>query len=265
MSATHSAATARPRLACAELDVAVAGRTLVRDLHLELRGGALVCVLGCNGAGKTLTLHTLAGLRAPARGVVRFNDRPLEEWPRKALARRIGLLTQTADDPFPLSVLDAVLIGRHPYIDFWRWESDADRSLARAALAAVGLDAFAARDLATLSGGERRRAAIATLLAQNPETFLLDEPLNHLDPHHQLDVLRLLRAKADSGHAVAMSLHDAGLAARFADSVLMLFGDGAWLSGPAASTLTEETMSRLYGVRVKELLWESERTFIALG
>ena len=145
----------------------------------------------------------------------------------------LGLLTQTTEDPFPSTVLDTVLIGRHPHIDFWRWESDADRELARTALAAVGLATFADREIATLSGGERRRVAIATLLAQNPDVFLLDEPINHLDPHHQIDVLRLLRAQADAGHAVVMSLHDAGLAARFADRVLMLFGDGEWLCGPA--------------------------------
>ena len=265
MSAAGSAAIQHPRLACTQLGVAVAGRRLVRDLNLEIHGGAVTCVLGCNGAGKTLTLHTLAGLRTPAHGAVLLDGRSIEAWPRKALARRVGLLTQTTDDPFPSTVLDTVLIGRHPHIDFWRWESDADRNLARAALAAVGLETFADRAIGTLSGGERRRVAVATVIAQNPDVFLLDEPINHLDPHHQLDVLRLMRAKADGGHAVVMSLHDAGLAARFADTIVMLFGDGAWLSGPTASTLTEETITRLYGLRVRQLSWESGRTFVAEG
>jgi iron complex transport system ATP-binding protein len=262
-AATAIAAYATPRLLCERLAVEIAGRTLVRDLTLEIQGGAVTCVLGCNGAGKTLTLHTLAGLRKPASGVVLLDGRSVEQWPRKALARRVGLLTQTTDDPFPSSVLDTVLIGRHPHIDFWRWESDADRELARSALTAVGLDRFADREIGTLSGGERRRVAIATLVAQNPDVFLLDEPINHLDPHHQLDVLHLMRTRAKAGHAVVMSLHDAGLAARFADHVLMLFGDGAWLSGPTASTLTEETITRLYGLRVRQLSWDSGRTFVA--
>jgi iron complex transport system ATP-binding protein len=260
-----SAVSPKPRLTCSGLSVEAPGRTLVRGLDLEIFGGALTCVLGCNGAGKTLTLHTLAGLRQPAAGAVALDALALADWPRRALARRIGLLTQTTEDPFPATVLDEVLIGRHPHIDFWRWESEADREIARAALKSVDLTAFADRDIATLSGGERRRAALAALLAQNPDVFLLDEPINHLDPHHQIDVLQLMRAKADAGHAVVMSLHDAGLAARFADFVLLLFGDGAWLSGPVSSALTEETITRLYGVRVRELTWGGGRTFVADG
>ena len=93
--------------------------------------------------------------------------------------------------------------------------------------------------------------------------LLLDEPINHLDPHHQLDVLKLLRDRAGAGRTVVMSLHDAGLAARFSDHVLLLFGDGEWLSGPTSEVLTPETMTRLYGVAVREIAWAGGRTFVA--
>ncbi|HKR36077.1 MAG TPA: ABC transporter ATP-binding protein [Steroidobacteraceae bacterium] len=250
-------------LACTQLTVEVAGRMLVRELELSVAGGAVTAILGCNGAGKTLTLHTLAGLRAPANGSVTLDGALLANWPRRALARKLGLLTQTTEDPFPSTVLDSVLVGRHPHIDFWRWESDADRAIARAALAAVTLEDLAERDVDTLSGGERRRVALATLLAQNPDVFLLDEPINHLDPHHQLDVLKLLREKAHAGRTVVMSLHDAGLAARFSDHALLLFGNGEWLSGPTAEVLTPDTMTKLYGVVVREIAWAGGRTFVA--
>ena len=250
-------------LACTRLTVEVAGRALVRELDLTIASGTLTAILGRNGAGKTMTLHTLAGLRAPAHGSVTLDGVLLENWPRRALARKLGLLTQTTEDPFPSSVLDSVLVGRHPHIDFWRWESEADRAIARASLAAVALEELAEREVDTLSGGERRRVALATLLAQNPDVFLLDEPINHLDPHHQLDVLKLLRAKAQAGRTVVMSLHDAGLAARFSDHALLLFGNGEWLSGPTIEVLTPETMTRLYGVAVREISWAGGRTFVA--
>jgi iron complex transport system ATP-binding protein len=250
-------------LTCTRLSVEVAGRALVRELELTIASGTLTAILGCNGAGKTMTLHTLAGLRAPAQGSVTLDGELLANWPRRALARKLGLLTQTTEDPFPSSVLDSVLVGRHPHIDFWRWESDADRAIARSSLAAVALEELAEREVDTLSGGERRRVALATLLAQNPDVFLLDEPINHLDPHHQLDVLQLLRQKAQAGCAVVMSLHDAGLAARFSDHALLLFGNGEWLSGPTIEVLTPETMTRLYGVAVREISWAGGRTFVA--
>ncbi|HKS56770.1 MAG TPA: ABC transporter ATP-binding protein [Steroidobacteraceae bacterium] len=250
-------------LACTGLSVAVAGRVLVRELELSIAGGSVTAILGCNGAGKTMTLHTLAGLRDPAHGSVTLDGELLASWPRRALARRLGLLTQTTEDPFPSTVLDSVLVGRHPHIDFWRWESDADRAIARSALAAVALEALGERAVDTLSGGERRRVALAALLAQNPDVFLLDEPINHLDPHHQIDVLKLLREKAQAGRTVVMSLHDAGLAARFSDYALLLFGNGEWLSGPTVEVLTSETMTKLYGVAVREISWTGGRTFVA--
>jgi iron complex transport system ATP-binding protein len=250
-------------LACTQLNVEVAGRALVRELELSIAGGSVTAVLGCNGAGKTLTLHTLAGLRAPAHGSVTLDGELLASWPRRALARKLGLLTQTTEDPFPSTVLDSVLVGRHPHIDFWRWESDVDRAIARTALAAVALEELAERDVDTLSGGERRRVALAALLAQNPDVFLLDEPINHLDPHHQIDVLKLLREKAHAGRTIVMSLHDAGLAARFSDYALLLFGNGEWLSGPTTAVVTPATMTKLYGVAVREISWAGGRTFVA--
>lgn len=251
-------------LSCKALDVSIGARTLVRNLEFSIEPGSITCVLGRNGAGKTLTLHTLCGLREPAGGAICLRDRPLTQWPRRELACFLGLLTQHTDDPFPSTVLESALIGRHPHIDFWQWEGDLDRGIARQALAAVGMSDFAQRDVSTLSGGERRRVAIATLLAQDPQMWLLDEPANHLDPHHQLDTLRLLRHKADQGRGVLMSLHDAGLAARFSDRVLLLFGDGEWLCGPTQQVLTEATISRLYGVTVREVRWDGGRTFVAV-
>src|SRR4051812_34965274 len=250
-------------LACSALRVEVADRALVRGLQLTIASGAVTAVLGRNGAGKTMTLHTLAGLRPPAGGTITLDGETLANWPRRALARKLGLLTQTTEDPFPSTVLDSVLVGRHPHIDFWRWENDADRAIAHAALKAVALEDLAERDVDTLSGGERRRAALATLLAQNPEVLLLDEPINHLDPHHQLDVLKLLREHSRAGRTIVMSLHDAGLAARFSDYALLLFGNGEWLTGPTSDVLTPETMTRLYGVAVREIVWAGGRTFVA--
>jgi iron complex transport system ATP-binding protein len=250
-------------LRCAQLTLRVPGRTLVDRLDLAVRPGAVLAVLGRNGAGKSTTLHALAGLRAAAGGEITLGGRALAAWPRRDFARRVGLLPQVNEDPFPATALDAVLVGRHPHLGFWQWESDTDRDIAQRCLAAVDLADFGDRELTTLSGGERRRVAAATVLAQDPQTFLLDEPIQQLDPQHQFDILRIFRGLADRGRAVAMILHDAGLAARFADDALLLFGDGRWVHGPCADVLNEASIGELYGMPVRELRWPDGRTFVA--
>jgi iron complex transport system ATP-binding protein len=234
------------RLEAHGVTVAVGARVLVEQLEIELDPGDLLVILGRNGTGKTMLLHTLAGLRAPAAGEVRLDARPISGLGRRERATRLGLLLQSHEDSFPLSVLDAVLVGRHPHLGFWQWEGAADRAIARAALAAVDLAGIEARAVTTLSGGERRRLAIAALLAQEPDVCLLDEPLNHLDPQHQIGVLAHFAGLARAGRAVAASMHDPNLAARFGTQALLLHGDGRWLAGDAAGVLTAPNLSALY-------------------
>ncbi|MGB5102484.1 MAG: ABC transporter ATP-binding protein [Steroidobacteraceae bacterium] len=250
------------RIACRDLAVSVPGRELLCGLTTEFRPGSVVAVLGRNGAGKSTLLSVLAGLRAPAAGEVRLHGRPLGEWTRREFALHVGLLPQASEDPFPGTVLETALVGRHPHIDFWQWEGEEDLEAARRCLGLMDLAGLEGRDVATLSGGERRRLALAAVLAQEPQTYLLDEPVQQLDPQHELQVLGHFRALADAGRTVVMSLHDAGVAARYADEALLLFGDGRWLHGAAVDVLNETTIAVLYGVPVRELAWEGGRTFV---
>ncbi len=247
MSAEAQAAPAgAPLLECRSVDVRVGPRTLVRGLNLRVCGGSMLAVLGPNGSGKSLSLHTLAGLRSPGAGEVLVAGRPLQAWRRSALARELALLPQNVEDPFPSSVIETVLLGRHPHIPRWQWESARDFAIASDALAAVGLAGYEDRDVLTLSGGERRRAALAAVLAQTPRIFLLDEPTNQLDPNHQLEALQLLRERADAGAAVIVTLHDPNLAERFADDALLIGKNGTWRCGPVGGILTPQHLSALY-------------------
>jgi len=223
-------------------------RTLLTGLDLQVHAGELWCLMGPNGSGKTTLLQTLAGLRPVRAGSVRLLDRPLAEWRALELARVRGLLPQTLHDAFSAAVLDVVLLGRHPHLGRWSWEDAGDERIARAALEAVDLAALAGHDVTTLSGGERQRVGIATLLAQDPPLLLLDEPVAHLDLHHQVTVLRHLRQLArERGKAVLLSIHDLNLAARFATHALVLGASGLLRAGPAESTMDEVVLSAAFG------------------
>ena len=250
---------------CHNLRVDVADRKLVDALEFAVGRGELLAVLGQNGSGKTLTMHTLAGLRPAASGTVYLRGKDVAVSARQDIARHLALLPQHVDDIFPATVLDTAMIGRHPHIGRFQWESAEDIEIGRAALAAVDLDGLARRDVLTLSGGERRRLAIAQVLTQQPDVYLLDEPTNHLDPQHQLDALRLFREKADAGAAVVASLHDVNLAVRYADRCLLLYGDGRWDLGRTGEVLDEQRLSRLYSTPMEDVSWRTTRLFVASG
>lgn len=234
-------------LATDKLHVSIGGKPICRDLDFQVHPGECWALLGANGAGKTTLLHTLAGLRRPDAGQVLLQDRDLSHWSLQALARFRGVLFQDSHDTFPATVLETALTGRHPYLRFWEFESDDDRAAAREALQQVELAAMEERRIDTLSGGERRRLALATLLVQAPRLLLLDEPTNHLDLRNQVRLLDSLcgRVREQQG-GLLMSLHDVNLAQRFCSHVVLMFGDGAVCTGPVAETLSETTVSRLY-------------------
>ena len=252
-----------PLLSCKNIRVSVPGRLLVDGLNLELERGEIVAVLGPNGTGKSLTLATLAGLRRPDLGSVTLNSQDVFLNPRQRTAQQLALLPQVVDDIFPATVLDTALVGRHPHISRFKWESEDDYRITTDALRAMGLEELSTRDVLTLSGGERRRLAIAQILAQTPEVYLLDEPTNHLDPQHQLDALQIFRRAADHGAGVVASLHDVNLAARFADRCLLLFGDGRWQIGQTEEILNESNLSELFATSMEAIGWRSHTLFVA--
>jgi len=245
------------------LTVQVGAATVCADLDLRIAPGERWCILGRSGIGKTTLLHTLAGLHTPARGEVRWRDRPIAGLPRRELARALGVVLQHDDYRFPLSVQDAVLAGRHPHLPRWQAEGPADRERAAAAIAAAGLGGLETRLADSLSGGERRRLALATLLTQDPQLALLDEPVNHLDPGQQLAVIDLLRDRFGApGRALAIVLHDVNLALRCCTHLLLLYGDGVTRSGATTELATPSVLGALYGHPLVEVTVDGGPRFL---
>lgn len=250
-------------LAARGLAVTISGKEVCRDFDWRLQAGECWGLLGANGIGKTTLLYTLAGLRAPLAGTVTLGEIPVSQWPLRRLARERGLLFQDSHDTFPATVLETVLAGRYPHLDEFAWDSETDRQSARAALAEVGLGTLANRPLQSLSAGERRRVAIAALLAQEPKVWLLDEPANHLDLHFQVRMIELIISRAVAGGGgLVMVLHDLNLAARFCSHVLLLFGGGQSRAGPAEVVLARDNLERLYQHPLRIIESQGQRVYL---
>jgi iron complex transport system ATP-binding protein len=236
-----------PLLEAHELAVAAGGRTLCAGIAFTVRAGERWAVVGPNGAGKTTLLRTLAGLAPPAGGSVRYGGADVAALGARARARHRAYLPQDSIDAFPATVLETVLIGRHPHLSRFAWERDDDVARADDALSRFGLQALAARDVRTLSGGERRRVALAALLVQHAPLALLDEPSSHLDIAQQAAALEVfVDAARERDGALVMVLHDLHLATRFCDHAIAI-GGGQAHAGRAGDVLAADALSALYG------------------
>jgi iron complex transport system ATP-binding protein len=238
-------------LETSQLRVSVPGRVLIDGFSATIRAGEFIALLGGNGTGKSLLLRTLAGLREPEAGTVLLGGQAVQTLARREIATRLGFLPQDPDAA-PQGLLgETVLLGRFAHLGFWETAGPADNQRVAQALADVALQSLAQRELATLSGGEQRRAAIARLLVQAPSIYLLDEPTNHLDPAQQLGVLERLRALTRAGAAVIASLHEPNLALRYADRACLLSGQGG-IELIDCAALDAGHLGRLYGLRYAE-------------
>lgn len=226
-------------------------RCLLDGLDMEVKAGECWALLGRNGAGKTTLLHTVASIRPIEAGSIWLLGRHLTEWRARERAQCLGLLTQDASEGFEETVLEAALAGRHPHIGRWSNEGEEDERIARKALHDCGLADFEQRAVQSLSGGERRRLALATLLTQDPRLLLLDEPLNHLDLQWQWCILHQLRSLSDNGRGIVMSLHDPNLALRFCTHALLLDGMGGWCSGSVSEVITPAALQQAYGIAMR--------------
>lgn len=246
-----SATDPAPLLEARRLHVrhAQAERDAVRDVTLAIFPGEIVALVGPNGSGKSTLLAALARELAPRSGAVRFAGAPAGALARRAFARRVARLPQDPAVPEGLTVEALVGNGRHPHVGPLAPFTARDRAAVRTALRALDLLGLRARKMETLSGGERRRAWLAMVLAQEPALLLLDEPTAALDLRHQWEVLDLLaRLNRERGLTLVVSLHDLAQAAGLAHRLAILHRGRLYAAGPPERCLTEETLRDVFAV-----------------
>ncbi|MFV2144627.1 MULTISPECIES: ATP-binding cassette domain-containing protein [Isoptericola] len=247
-------------LAAERVRWSVGGRLILDDVDVTAPPAAVTGLLGPNGTGKSTLLRLVAGVQRPDGGRVSLagaaGAEDLLAMPRRRRARMLAFVEQDAATELPVTVLDAVLLGRTPHRSLLAGPTDDDQALARAALDRVGALALSARDVTTLSGGERQRVHMARALAQAPRVLLLDEPTNHLDVAAQLATMRLVRELTVEGVTVLAALHDLSLAAATCDHAVVLApGDAGHVvaAGPVDEVLVPEVIDPVYGVRTTVL------------
>jgi iron complex transport system ATP-binding protein len=228
-----------------------AERAAVDGVSLEVREGACTAVLGPNGSGKSTLLRLLLGTLRPESGEVRFRGRRVEQWPRTALARQIGVVPQGETVGFPMTARELVALGRYPHMGAWRPEGERDRRAIEQAMRRCDLAGMADRQLSTLSGGELQRARLARALAQESDTLALDEPTVALDIAHEMSIFELLRALGGDGVTVLLITHNINLAARYADRLVLLHRGRVEVEGTPQEVLTRESVERVYGWPVR--------------
>jgi iron complex transport system ATP-binding protein len=229
-------------------------RTVLDGIDLRLEHGEVVCLLGANGAGKSTLLRLLLGLLKPADGQISLGDRPLEQWPRRQLARQLAYVPQVHVTPFPYTVSEVVLLGRLPASNLFHAPRVADHTVVEQVLTHLGIAHLAQRPYTEISGGERQLALIARALAQGARLLIMDEPATGLDYGHQLRLLERLAGLAAEGYGVLMTTHHPEHALIAASRVLLMRNGQIEADGPPQQVVNTAAIERLYGVPVDALL-----------
>ena len=218
-------------------------------LSLDIERGSLTGILGPNGCGKTTLLRLMAGVLRPQHGAITIDGDAVDRIPRRQLGRRVAIVPQETHPAFDYTVLEMVLMGRHPHLGTFQLEGPNDYAIAAEALTATGAAHLAARSYATLSGGEKQRVVIASALAQQPDVLLLDEPTASLDLAYQLEVSSLLiRLNRNRGVTTVLATHDLNLAASLCDRLVLMRAGKILAHGATTDVLTEAAINQLYDV-----------------
>lgn len=247
-----------------DLSLSYNGSQVLAGVSAEFRPGELAAVVGPNGAGKSTLLSILAGLRRNYAGECLYCGKEVRYWPRRAFAREVAFVPQSVRIEFPFTVEQVVLMGRTPYCK-GLFEGPEDWEAAEKAMRQLDLLELRQRDFRTLSGGEKQRAILASVLAQSPKALILDEPATFLDLQHQVGIHTLLRDLTRQGMLVVTATHDLNLAAAFADRMIVLRQGRIFCDFPPEQAVNVEHIETVFGVSAEVFRTASGRPWVYYG
>ena len=220
---------------------------VLHDICLDLKENELVSILGPNGVGKSTLIHCINRILSPTSGTVLIDEKDVSEIKLKELAKQIGYVPYSANDSFPLSVIDTVLIGRHPHTKWGTLDKDLD--IVYDTLKMLGISHLAMRAFNELSAGQHQKVMLARGLVQEPKILLLDEPTSNLDVRHQLDVTKMLKRLAkEKNILIIMISHDINIAAKYSDKIILMHEGSIYDIGTPTEVITADNLKTVYGV-----------------
>ena len=220
---------------------------VIKDLTLDANGPQLLSIIGPNGVGKSTLIHCINRILSPNKGTVMIDGEKVNDISLKDLAKKVGYVPYSANDVFPLSVVDTVLMGRHPHATYKSLDKDLD--IVYDTLKLLDIEDLALRNFNELSAGQHQKVMLARGLVQEPEILLLDEPTSNLDIKHQMEVTRILRdLSIKKNILIIMISHDLNIAAKYSDSMIMLAKGSIYAIGKPCDVLTKENIKEVYGV-----------------
>ena len=226
-------------------------KTVLFDINLKIKSGEVIGIIGPNGVGKSTLLKILATLYEPEQGSYQLFGRPLQHWKRKEIARTIGYVPQGVELSFAFTVKEVVAMGRFPYLKGIPGSDPEGEEIVQHVLQLMDLKGLENRLFPSLSGGEKQRVIIASILAQDTDVFLLDEPTSALDLKHQIAILKLLKSLSkEQGKSVVFVTHEVNLAAQFCDWLLLLSKGRIVKKGRPDEVLQFNLIRDVYGVDV---------------
>jgi len=232
------------------LEFAYKSTPVLNNITLDIDGPQFVSIIGPNGVGKSTLIHCLNKILCPTRGVVSIDGKNVNEYSLKDLAKKVGYVPYTSNDVFPLTVVDTVLMGRHPHS---KWKSiDNDLEIVYDTLKLMNIEHLAMRPSDELSAGQRQKVVLARGLVQQPRILLLDEPTSNLDIKHQMEVTRILKSLCkEKDIIVVMISHDLNIAAKYADKIILMHEGGIFSVGKPSEVITEQNIKVVYEVESK--------------
>lgn len=221
---------------------------VLQDVLLELEKGEVLGVIGPNGSGKSTLLKCIDRILKPKQGSILLDGKEINRFSMRELARFIGYVPQREEARFPVTVFDAILMGRKPFLN-WK-PSASDMEKVSQIVESLKLESIAMREIGSISGGERQKVMIARAIAQEPQVLLLDEPTSYLDLRHQLEVMDLVKNLAMEGTSSIVAIHDLNLASRYCSSLLLL-QEGRVVAAGGKEVLAPENIEPVYRVKIQ--------------